>query len=154
MRPVAGHVRLALEVLVHLILILAVAGGTAWACSQALNASGMTQKDLTPRVGGYNANMLTAGLGLIGLLVGGPLLAAAGAGAIAGSLINVATTPRIEAGFQNVVALTAAGAATDPGGPSQLPATTPSTTPTPPIRDPSQRWPSWLSFNPFRRQAA
>ena len=114
----------------HLILLLAVAGASAWGSSAALGAAAMQQPDLTPRVAGFNANWLMGGLGVAGLILGGPILAAAGAGAIAGALINKMSMARTDAGLQNVLALQQQLQLTDKNAPAvdQGP-------PTPPLRD-------------------
>lgn len=88
----------------HLILLLAVSGVGAWGTTQYLNAKALSEPDLTPKIGGWNANWLLGGLGVAGLIMGGPIVAALGAGVLAGSVISPMIAARTKEGLDNVIA--------------------------------------------------
>lgn len=89
----------------HLILLFAVSGVGAWGATQWLNSRALAEPDLTPRVGGMNANWLMGGLGLAGLVLGGPVVAALGAGVLMGSVISPWISARTKEGLDNVIAV-------------------------------------------------
>ena len=70
------------------LLLLGLTTISAGVTGISLNKAGTEDPTLTPKIFGLDATMVTAGGGVLLALLGGPLMAAIGAGLLAGSVVS------------------------------------------------------------------
>lgn len=85
------------------LLLLGLTTISAGVTGISLNKAGTEDPTLTPKIFGLDATMVTAGGGVLLALLGGPLMAAIGAGLLAGSVVSWDGLKRVRDGLEEQI---------------------------------------------------
>ena len=95
--------------------LLALLGG-GYGAGALLNKQAMDSPELEPEIAGMQSQLVVGGLGLLAMLLGGPIFGALGAGALIGSSVSYDGVQRVKAGLEKMIEAQITAQLTDGGG--------------------------------------